>query len=194
VTVVTPFASGPLIAVGVKLTVGSLKLRTGAAPNPVPVIVTAVLSPELIVCGADVGITGADSFKLYASHIALTGLPEGSTDPPAQALIVVVTTPLGGGLLMTYVMTFGKFGLVGSTLILPGLPKGFELIFWLQETVLLFGFVGPFTFATKSKPVFIFASNVCPRVGVVVRLTVTVGMWIANGALNATAGSMVLVA
>ena len=63
VTVVTPFASGPLIVPGVKLALGSLKLRTGAAPNPVPVIVTRMLSPELMVWGADVGFTGGDNRK-----------------------------------------------------------------------------------------------------------------------------------
>jgi hypothetical protein len=40
ITVVTPFASGPLAVPGAKLAVGSLKWKMGAAPNPVPVIVT----------------------------------------------------------------------------------------------------------------------------------------------------------
>jgi hypothetical protein len=102
VTVVTPFASGPLIDVGVKLTVGSLKLRTGAAPNPVPVIVTVVLSPELIVCGGDVGNTGAEKTIGKKAHCAPTSaiLPGvWARCPPTQALIVVeIMLPLGGGL------------------------------------------------------------------------------------------------
>lgn len=61
VTVVTPFASGPLIDPIVKVTVGSLKARIGAVPNPVPVIVKGVLSPELRRGGRLVGNTGGAS-------------------------------------------------------------------------------------------------------------------------------------
>jgi hypothetical protein len=101
VTVVTPLASGPLTDTGVKLTVGSLKLRTGAAPNPVPVIVTAVLSPELMVGGGDVGNGGGAKTIGKKAHCAPTSviLPrmEESMCPPTQALIVVEIMPLGGG-------------------------------------------------------------------------------------------------
>jgi hypothetical protein len=70
VTVVTPLASGPLNVTGVKVTVGSLKLSVGAAPNPVPAIVTGVLSPELIVRGGEVACTGGTNDNGKVSHIA----------------------------------------------------------------------------------------------------------------------------
>lgn len=101
VTVVTPLASGPLTDTGVKVTVGSVKLRMGAAPNPVPVMVTRVLSPELIVGGGDVGNGGGEKTIGKKAHCAPTSviLPrmEVSMCPPTQALIVVETIPLGGG-------------------------------------------------------------------------------------------------
>jgi hypothetical protein len=161
VTVVTPFASGPLIDPGVKLTVGSPKLTTGAAPNPVPVIVTGVLSPELMLGEGLVGITGGDNFNVERAQIpSFSPSVKGSMDPPTQATIVVERVFLGGWV-MTYSMALGLFG--SGALITPGATKSVKvgMKLWPQDDITLFcGLVGPSTFAAKLNFVPSIASKV----------------------------------
>jgi hypothetical protein len=58
VIVVTPFASGPVVDVGVKEIIESANDSLGAAPNPVPVTVTGMLSPPFTVKKVLVRCTG----------------------------------------------------------------------------------------------------------------------------------------
>lgn len=122
-----------------------------------------------------------------------------------QALIVVETVAEGGLLLILYPLALG----FGSPMKLPGAARAGRIGMksWFQDVITLFcGLIGPDTVAPKAKTLPDVAKNVgrglfgpggrsfSPRAGVVVIWTVAVGMWIPNGALNATAGSIVLVA